>query len=69
MGEYSFSFLNPIVMMQVILMIGWGNRTFDQASPNAIPVGSQADLSDLRIKSEKEDCKFSLSLSPLSFRY
>ncbi|GAA6003074.1 hypothetical protein JCM10207_001972 [Rhodosporidiobolus poonsookiae] len=29
--------------------------TFDQASPNGIPVGSQADLSGLRIKSEKED--------------
>jgi hypothetical protein len=41
--------------------VRWGNRTFDQASPNAIPVGSQADLSDLRIKSEKEDCE-SLSL-------
>lgn len=30
-------------------------RTFDQASPNGIPVGSQADLTDLVIKSEKED--------------
>ncbi|GJN91142.1 hypothetical protein Rhopal_004160-T1 [Rhodotorula paludigena] len=29
--------------------------TFDQASPNNIPVGSQADLSDLVIKSEKDD--------------
>ncbi|KAK4698826.1 hypothetical protein P7C70_g7443, partial [Phenoliferia sp. Uapishka_3] len=31
------------------------HRTFDQASPNGIPVGSQANLSDLVIKSEKED--------------
>lgn len=31
------------------------NRSFEQASPNAIVVGSQTDLSDLRIKSEKED--------------
>ncbi|GAA5831652.1 hypothetical protein JCM3766R1_004967 [Sporobolomyces carnicolor] len=29
--------------------------TFDQASPNGIPVGSQADLSGLVIKSEKQD--------------
>ncbi|GAA6043620.1 hypothetical protein JCM8097_008293 [Rhodosporidiobolus ruineniae] len=29
--------------------------TFDQASPNGIPVGSQADLSGLVIKSEKDD--------------
>ncbi|KAL8292856.1 hypothetical protein RQP46_000550 [Phenoliferia psychrophenolica] len=29
--------------------------TFEQASPNGIPVGSQADLSDLVIKSEKDD--------------
>ncbi|GAA5826485.1 hypothetical protein JCM11251_002391 [Rhodosporidiobolus azoricus] len=29
--------------------------TFDQASPNGIEVGSQADLSDLVIKSEKQD--------------
>ncbi|GAA5896405.1 hypothetical protein JCM6882_001005 [Rhodosporidiobolus microsporus] len=29
--------------------------TFDQASPNGIEVGSQADLSDLVIKSEKDD--------------
>ncbi|SCV69684.1 BQ2448_1078 [Microbotryum intermedium] len=28
---------------------------FDQASPHAIPVGSQADLSNLVIKSEKDD--------------
>ncbi|GAA5881409.1 hypothetical protein JCM1840_007559 [Sporobolomyces johnsonii] len=29
--------------------------SFGQASPNLIPVGSQADLSDLVIKSEKSD--------------
>ncbi|GAA5971166.1 hypothetical protein JCM11641_004169 [Rhodosporidiobolus odoratus] len=29
--------------------------TFDQASPNAIEVGSQADLSGLKIKSERDD--------------
>lgn len=29
--------------------------TFDQASPNLIPVGSQADLSDLKIKQQKDD--------------
>ncbi|GAA6010321.1 hypothetical protein JCM11491_006266 [Sporobolomyces phaffii] len=29
--------------------------SFDQASPNGIPVGSQADLSGLVIKSEKQD--------------
>ncbi|KAK4057199.1 hypothetical protein OIO90_001694 [Microbotryomycetes sp. JL221] len=29
--------------------------SFDQASPNLIPVGSQADLSDLVIKHEKDD--------------
>ncbi|KAM0749161.1 hypothetical protein T439DRAFT_327650 [Meredithblackwellia eburnea MCA 4105] len=32
--------------------------TFSQASPNNIPVGSQADLSDLVIKSEKDDFSF-----------
>lgn len=31
------------------------HSTFEQASPNGIPVGSQADLSDLVIKSEKDD--------------
>lgn len=30
-------------------------RTFEQASPYGIAVGSQADLSDLVIKSEKDD--------------
>lgn len=30
-------------------------RTFDQASPNGIAVGSQVDLSDLIIKSERQD--------------
>ncbi|KAM0789258.1 hypothetical protein ACM66B_000101 [Microbotryomycetes sp. NB124-2] len=29
--------------------------SFDQASPNGIPVGSQADLTDLVIKHEKDD--------------
>ncbi|KAK4051367.1 hypothetical protein OIV83_002851 [Microbotryomycetes sp. JL201] len=29
--------------------------SFDQASPNLIPVGSQADLTDLVIKHEKDD--------------
>lgn len=33
------------------------SSTFEQASPNSIEVGSQADLSDLVIKSEKDDFK------------
>lgn len=33
-------------------------RTFDQASPNNIEIGSQADLSSLVIKSEKDDFSF-----------
>lgn len=32
--------------------------TFSQASPNAIMVGSQADLTDLKIKSEMDDLSF-----------
>jgi hypothetical protein len=31
------------------------NSTFNQQSPNNVQVGTQADLSDLTIKSEKED--------------
>lgn len=29
-------------------------RTFEQASPHAIPVGGQADLTDLKIKKSNE---------------
>ena len=34
------------------------SRTFAQASPNGIMVGSQADLTDLKIKSEHDDLSY-----------
>lgn len=33
------------------------HRTFEQASPHGLSTGTQANLSDLVIKSEKDDFK------------
>jgi hypothetical protein len=41
--------------MKLLIVVRFIHSTFDQASPNGIPVGSQADLSGLVIKSEKQD--------------